>query len=474
MTKVILLFIALCASMTLLNAQNVGINADGSAPANSAMLDVKSTSKGFLLPRMTIAQRDAIVNPDEGLIVFCTDCGIHGALAVYSDSQWRSYQDCITATPTAGTNVTTVYSIQWVWVNSASSSYNGVQKYKWNTTNNLTTANDMGTSTSTTEAGLDCYTPYTRYVWAISGCGISAPVTLTATTLVYTGSPDTAKGTPSPTQIVWKWKTVAGATGYKWNSTNNYATATNIDNVVTYTQTGLTGATKYNAYVWAVTNCGYNPNPATLTEITPAGPCDPAIVNYEGVTYHTLQIGAKCWMKENLNIGTRINGNTDMANNSVIEKYCYNDKEDSCSIYGGLYQWNEAMQWVTTDGAQGICPSGWHIPTKTESDALLVLVGNLRTGQQGKVLKEVGFVHWEPFSTYFGTDDIGFTAMGSGQRGLYTSSGFTTCRQYAHWWNSTQNGTYGWMFLLNYTYNGSTANSSYQKTYGFSVRCVKN
>lgn len=39
------------------------------------MLDVKSTEKGFLPPRMTIAQRDAIVSPAEGLMVICIDCG---------------------------------------------------------------------------------------------------------------------------------------------------------------------------------------------------------------------------------------------------------------------------------------------------------------------------------------------------------------------------------------------------------------
>jgi len=55
-----------------LSAQ-VGINTDGSQPDNSAMLDVKSTIKGLLIPRMTIANRDVISNPATGLLVFCTD-----------------------------------------------------------------------------------------------------------------------------------------------------------------------------------------------------------------------------------------------------------------------------------------------------------------------------------------------------------------------------------------------------------------
>jgi hypothetical protein len=51
----------------------VAINSDASVPDNSAMLDVKSTAKGILVPRMTAAQRDAIASPAKGLLIFCTD-----------------------------------------------------------------------------------------------------------------------------------------------------------------------------------------------------------------------------------------------------------------------------------------------------------------------------------------------------------------------------------------------------------------
>ncbi len=64
-----LLFLALSISV---NAQ-VAINTDGSLPNNSAMLDVKSTAKGMLIPRMSAAERDAIVSPATGLMIFCID-----------------------------------------------------------------------------------------------------------------------------------------------------------------------------------------------------------------------------------------------------------------------------------------------------------------------------------------------------------------------------------------------------------------
>lgn len=69
--KNLLLFLILVIGISA-NAQ-VAINNDASAPDNSAMLDVKSTTRGFLAPRMTLAQRNAIVNPATGLTVFQTD-----------------------------------------------------------------------------------------------------------------------------------------------------------------------------------------------------------------------------------------------------------------------------------------------------------------------------------------------------------------------------------------------------------------
>ena len=70
----------------------------------------------------------------------------------------------------------------------------------------------------------------------------------------------------------------------------------------------------------------------------------------DGKSYKTVQIGTQCWMAQNLNIGTKILGNADQTNNNIIDKYCYGDDDANCNIYGGLYQWNEAMQYLTTEG----------------------------------------------------------------------------------------------------------------------------
>lgn len=71
---------------TSTGAQSVAINTDGTTASASSILDVKSTEKGFLTPRMTTAQRNAIVNPERGLLVFDTD---KGTFFFYDGTAWR-------------------------------------------------------------------------------------------------------------------------------------------------------------------------------------------------------------------------------------------------------------------------------------------------------------------------------------------------------------------------------------------------
>jgi len=73
-------------------------------------------------------------------------------------------------------------------------------------------------------------------------------------------------------------------------------------------------------------------------------------VVYEGKTYNTVQIGDQCWMKENLNVGTMFDNHLDMQDNFYLEKYCYDNNEAHCELYGGLYQWGEMMMYIDEMG----------------------------------------------------------------------------------------------------------------------------
>ena len=113
MKKIIILLAIFTTFATM--AQSVGINADGSAANASAMLDVSSTTKGFLPPRMTGAQRNAIASPvPAGLLVLCTDCGISGEIQVYNGTTWTNLID---GTATTSTPRVTIGTQVWATVN---------------------------------------------------------------------------------------------------------------------------------------------------------------------------------------------------------------------------------------------------------------------------------------------------------------------------------------------------------------------
>ena len=83
--------VIITAASSQVYAQNgVGINPTGAAAHPSAALDVSATTKGFLPPRMTGAQRDAIASPVAGLMIWCNNCGPNGELEVFAAGIWRN------------------------------------------------------------------------------------------------------------------------------------------------------------------------------------------------------------------------------------------------------------------------------------------------------------------------------------------------------------------------------------------------
>ncbi len=183
---------------------------------------------------------------------------------------------------------------------------------------------------------------------------------------------------------------------------------------------------------------------------------------YEGKYYETVQINTQCWFKENLNVGTKISSVGNQIDNITIEKYCYNDLESNCNTYGGLYQWDEAMQYVTTEGVQGICPTGWHLPTYVELNTLKTNVID------GNSLKAVG----QGTGSGIGTNSVGFSALISG----YLTSGggsFYDIDYSATYWSSSVDGYYASGLGL-YARTSSIGLGTYEFYSGYSIRCLKN
>lgn len=192
-------------------------------------------------------------------------------------------------------------------------------------------------------------------------------------------------------------------------------------------------------------------------------------VTYAGKTYHKVTIDSHVWLKENLNVGTMINGSQHASNNGTIEKYCYNDDPANCTAYGGLYQWDEAMQYVTTPGTKGICPTGWHIPTNAEFQTLGTTVSN-----DGNALKAVGQGITDPSQgdSGAGTNTSGFSALLAGYR--IVSDYFFDLGGSTFIWSSTEDSATNDYYMALGDHNSKIYFSSDdEEADGFSVRCAK-
>ncbi len=479
---VIFLFLFLITGMGVF--AQVGINTDNSAPDPSAGLDVKFNNKGVLLPRITYIERNAIVSPAEGLMVYCTNCDVsgNGVVSIFQDGKWRII-DLRCQTPGGifqGTHISSVNQITWNW--------NPVpiaDGYKWNTADNYFTAIDVGTATSYTETGLACVTPYTRYVWAYNDCGYSqwysggpGPLTDTTISIPFT-APDEGIHVPTSYQVVWNWNSVEGALGYKWNVVNNYNTAIDMGTGTSKTEPGVNCGAALTRYVWAYSTCGIS-TATVLTQLSTACPenCLPLTDVRDGKTYSTVLIGTQCWMRENLNIGTLINNVTNQTNNGIIEKYCYNDLEANCTIYGGLYQWDEMMNYTTsrtsnTSGSQGICPAGWHVPSDAEWTQLTTFLGG--ESMPGGKMKEPGTAHWLNPNTG-ATNSSGFTALPGGfsYTGGYDGGEFIELSSHAYFWSAVESSsTDVSCWFLSYFSAQVYSTNYYRETDGLSARCCK-
>ncbi|MCX6223903.1 MAG: hypothetical protein NTV01_04015 [Bacteroidia bacterium] len=219
---------------------------------------------------------------------------------------------------------------------------------------------------------------------------------------------------------------------------------------------------------WSISgNCGTSTDDINLSFFQLSKkPCPnaPTVTDTDGNIYPTIQIGEQCWMAKNLNVGRYVPStvsnveHSDLADNNIIEKYCLDNKIENCNLYGGLYDWNEAMGYSETEFAQGICPDGWHIPGNSDWAGLnnFYFYGNA-----GELIKVGGS---SGFEGYFAGD-----RHVRGQFFSFNASGY--------WWQSTSYiyTEYNDGYLREIAAcNGNLTKSHFPKKTGLSVRCIKN
>jgi len=279
----------------------------------------------------------------------------------------------------------------------------------------------------------------------------------------------------------WAWDFGDGTTSTQQNPAKTYQNAGNYTVKLTATNShGFDEHIKSN-YV-AVTTGGGG---------TTGQPCPgtPTVTDIDGNVYNTVLIGSQCWMKDNLK-ATR-----DATGNNII-RYCYENNPDYCNLYGGLYEWVVLMNGAASSnnnpsGVQGICPTGWHVPSDAEWTQLRDYVvaqgypNTSVTNGAGNALKSCRQVNsplggacnttahplWNSHPTHYGFDAFGFSAFPGGDR--VTNGAFYNLGSHGYWWSSTESSSsVAWYRFMLYGY-GNVLRNDYGKTYGFSVRCLR-
>jgi len=242
----------------------------------------------------------------------------------------------------------------------------------------------------------------------------------------------------------------------------------------------------YNGTIWS--DC--------MGGITPAFTCGDTMSDIDGNTYPTVLIGGQCWMAADLKVRTYPNGDpipyidnnvtwAALANNNIDDAYSfYGDSNNDGTIdiaypnYGALYTYSTAIadNWArdnsttNSEGGQGICPDGWHLPTDAEWTNLTTFLGGISVA--GGKMKETGTTHWNSPNTG-ATNSSGFTALPSGFR--HSNNGtFRNVDQRSYWWSSTE---FAGSSAYNLNLHNLVANAfrnGMNKSNGYCVRCLRN
>ena len=323
----------------------------------------------------------------------------------------------------------------------------------------------------------------------------------------------TTTGTATAPTLITKATDISGTTAYLWGnvtsdggvkiivrgicwSTSSGPTVTlttkttddnvyNLDYTGVFTShiTGLTPLTTYYVRAYATNSAGTSyGNEISFTTLADYTGQTGTINDIDGNTYQTIGIDNQIWMAENLkttryNDGTpipKITDNTVWVALTTGAYSDYNNSPDNSTIYGRLYNWytvdnNEATK-MASNGGKNVCPTGWHVPSDGEWQALTTYLGGKDVA--GGKLKETGTTHWTNPNTG-ATNETGFTALPGGScYDIYKDIEIN-----GYWWSSTTytnptNAGFRYMSYNNVSVNQASSYGAYKKV-GFSVRCVR-
>ncbi len=196
-----------------------------------------------------------------------------------------------------------------------------------------------------------------------------------------------------------------------------------------------------------------------------------SVTDVDGNTYKTVRIGDQEWMAENLRV-TKFRNNAAIAHiddafdwsrlATPAWRWYQDDAEQYEADYGKMYN------WFTVIDTQGLCPTGWRVPTDNDWITLMDFLGGIKLA--GALLKEAGNDHWASHNSG-ATNESGFTGLPGGY--CSSSGSFGEIGNNGFWWSSTEvNDKVASITILNYL-DDKASIDTVTKRFGLSVRCVR-
>jgi hypothetical protein len=480
--------------MSAISFSQIGIGTTN--PDNSAILDVTSTSKGFLTPRMTHAEKTAIIAPATGLILYCSDCSSSGELQIFNGTSWvnmigGSASFAKPGTPTSA--VATAGNLQASVAFTAPLSDGGSAITGYTVTSSPGSFTSTGASSPLVVTGLTVGTAYTFTVVATNVAGNSLASIASASVTPYTvpDAPTSVVAIPGNTQasVSFSVPTSNGGsaiTGYTVSASSGGVTSSGTTSPLLVT--GLTSGTAYTFTVVATNTAGNSVASIASGSVTPAIASGSAICNNTTITdvVEITSPSAKVWMDRNLGASRTATSSTDfMAYGCLYQWGRGNDGHASITwtsstartavngtittlsstdtpgngnfirILNSPYDWRSGQNnnlWQGVAGINNPCwRSGYRLPTEAELNAerLIWTGGNNSAGAFASPLK------------------LSMSGYRLDSSGSFSSSG--TAGEY---WSSSISTIAIMTRSLNFVVGNASMGSNY-RAYAAAVRCIK-
>jgi hypothetical protein len=481
-------FITITLLISVLSFSQIGIGTI--TPDVSAMLDITSTSKGLLPPRLTYKQKTAIVSPATGLLIWCSNCGTNGGMQIYNGTSWKNMavNNSAGATPSAPLNPVATAGIAQASIAFTTPALNGGNSITgYTVTSSPGGFTSSGATSPLIVTGLTAGIPYTFTVVATNSLGnsVASVASNAVSPVTVPGAPRNPVATPGNVQSSIAFTeplSNGGSTITSYTVTSSPGTLTKTGTTSPIVITGLTPGTTYTFTVKANNAAGSSvASNATADIVTTAASgyatCDGT--RHTDIVEITSSTGKK-WMDRNLgatrvaasatdymafgclyqwgrsndghasinwtasNSGTPVNGSTTTLADT-------DTPGDALFIISTLspFDWisnNNNLRWQAGSQVNNPCPNGFHVPTDAEiTNEITYNSINNYTTAFSSIFKFV-------LPGYRSKDNAGIIA---GTNGYYWSSTViftdTKCR----------------------TIGNSTSSFINKRSFGLSVRCIK-